>query len=60
MPLHKAKYNDIINEEIIEFFTDASQDFVTSLEFTGEWYHAKQILESCDYKVIERIEGCFN
>jgi len=46
-------YNDSINNVVVKFRSDAPQDFVTALEFSGEWYVIKHILKDLGYVVIE-------
>lgn len=55
MNLELRKYNDSINEIIVEFHSDASQQTVTALECSGEWYEAREILRSHGYQIIENI-----
>ena len=38
-------YNDSINNVEVRFRSDAPQSTVTALEFNGEWYVVKHILE---------------
>jgi hypothetical protein len=49
----KRFYNDIINDCVVEFLSDASQSLIDSLEFNGEWWTVKGILISWGYTVIE-------
>lgn len=51
--MNELIYNDIINDEVIYFSSDAKQEFVDSLVFIGEWYHVKKGLIEFGYKVIE-------
>jgi hypothetical protein len=52
--MNELIYNDIINDEVIKFHSDAEQSEVDSLEWIGEWYHVKKVLvEKLGYKVIE-------
>ena len=51
--LEKRYYNDIINDCIVEFQSDADQRLIDSLEFNGEWWTVKGILLSWGYMVIE-------
>lgn len=46
-------YNDSINNVEVRFRSDAPQHTVTALEFNGEWYIVKHILEDWGYVVIE-------
>lgn len=46
-------YNDSINNVKVKFRSDAEQRLVTALEFSGEWYVVKHILEDLGYVVIE-------
>lgn len=46
-------YKDAINECMIKFLSNASQDLINSLEFNGEWHIVKTILLDRGYKIIE-------
>lgn len=53
MEIQLRTYSDWINEDIIEFHSDASQELIDSLNFNGEWYVVREILLNCGYKIIE-------
>lgn len=51
--LELCTFYDTINEKNVSFYTDASQKIVTSLEFNGEWFIVKEILNDWGYTVVE-------
>ena len=46
-------FNDSFNNVVVKFRSDAPQSFVTGLEFSGEWYQVKHMIEDWGYTVIE-------
>ena len=46
-------FNDSFNNVVVKFRSDAPQHFVTALEFSGEWYIVKHMIENWGYTVIE-------
>jgi hypothetical protein len=55
MATHICVYHDWINDVDVKFRTDARQDFVTGLEFNGEWFIVREILRDWGYEVIEGV-----
>jgi hypothetical protein len=53
MATHIRTYYDSINNVTVKFRSDAKQLTITALEFNGEWYIVKHILEDWGYTVIE-------
>ena len=57
MKIELHTYYDCINETIIEFYSNAKQSLINSLEFNGEWYIVCEILKNWGYKVIETLKN---
>lgn len=53
--LESRTYYDCINETTVEFLSNATQKFITGLEFNGEWYVVREILRDFGYTVVENI-----
>ena len=53
--IESRTYYDCINETTVEFLSNATQKFITSLEFNGEWYVVREILRDFGYTVVENI-----
>lgn len=53
--LESRTYYDSINDVTIEFLSNATQKFITGLEFNGEWYVVREILRDFGYTVVENI-----
>jgi hypothetical protein len=54
MELEKKIYYDCIEEESIEFFSDAPQHTVKALEFTGDWCIVRKILIGMGYTIMDK------
>ena len=53
--IESRTYYDCINDVTIEFHSNASQKFITGLEFNGEWYVVRAILRDFGYTVLEDL-----
>jgi len=53
--IESRTYYDSINETTVEFHSNASQKFITGLEFNGEWYVVREILRDFGYIVVENF-----
>ena len=51
--MEKRFYNDCINEDRIEFLSNAPQKLINSLEFNGDWNVVKLILINWGWLVID-------
>jgi hypothetical protein len=51
--MKKRIYNDCINEDKIEFLSNAPQKLINSLEFNGEWCIVKSILINWGWLVMD-------